>query len=92
MADKVLNINPANMPVDHRAILQEWLFETSPVPLTKVVGEETVPIESPSEVTAAHVEGYLERHIKTEVRTYRRQKSIKDYESSYADIELESNP
>lgn len=90
--EKVLTVNPVNMPAEHRTRLQIWLYYKSNLVLTKVVGEgeeqETVSIESPDEVTAEHLEEFLESYVKTEVQTFERQKNIADFEAAYGQIDL----
>lgn len=87
---KVITVDPSQAPPESRVWVQKWLFSTREPFMTKTVDEKEVPIEDYTEVTAAHIETYLENNVKKNVRTFRKQADIKTIEAETADIELET--
>jgi hypothetical protein len=87
---KVITVDPSQVSAENRTRVQNWLFSTGESFLTKTVGEEEVPIENASEVTAVHIEEWLKQNLKKNVRTFQKGEDATSFEAGYTDVELES--
>ena len=79
---KVLTADPSQVSPADRLRLQTWLF----VKFNQRMGWNA---SDPSELGAAHLVEYLEKHVKNKVHEFETQSTMDTFQSGYTEVPME---